>query len=68
LKVPLFTLPGEHDTIGDCGKAYEEAFPRKDAKKGLQVWDREGIHFVSLTNVLDVGATGAGKLGQAQLD
>ena len=68
LKVPLFTLPGEHDTIGDRGKAYEEAFNRKEVKEGLQVWDQAGIHFVSLTNVLDFGATGIGKLGQAQLD
>lgn len=68
LKVPLFTLPGEHDTIGDRGHAYEEAFPRKDAREGLQVWDQAGIHFVSLTNVLDFGTTGAGQLGKAQLD
>ncbi|HEY9601268.1 MAG TPA: metallophosphoesterase [Allocoleopsis sp.] len=68
LKAPLFTLPGEHDTIGDRGKAYEKAFPRKDVKEGLQIWDSGGVHFVSLTNVLDFGATGAGKLGQAQLD
>ncbi len=68
LKVPLVTLPGEHDTIGDRGKAYEEAFLRKDVREGLQVWDQAGIHFVSLTNVLDFGTTGSGKLGQAQLD
>ncbi len=68
LKAPLFTLPGEHDTIGDRGKAYEAAFPRKDAKAGLQVWDQGGIHFVALTNVLDFGATGKGELGQAQVD
>jgi 3',5'-cyclic AMP phosphodiesterase CpdA len=68
LNVPLFTLPGEHDTIGDRGKAYDEAFPRKDAKEGLQMWDQGGIHFVSLTNVLDFGATGTGKLGEAQLN
>ncbi len=68
LKVPLFTLPGEHDTIGDRGQAYATAFPRQDAKEGLQVWDQAGIHFVSLTNVLDFGETSTGKLGQAQLD
>jgi Icc-related predicted phosphoesterase len=68
LKAPLFTLPGEHDTIGDRGKAYEEAFNQKDVKEGLQVWDQEGIHFVAVTNVLDFGATGKGELGQAQLD
>lgn len=68
LKVPLFTLPGEHDTIGDRGEAYEAAFPRKDVREGLQVWDQAGIHFISLTNVLEFGETGTGKLGQAQLD
>ena len=68
LKAPLFTLPGEHDTIGDRGKAYAAAFPNKEVKEGLQVWDQAGIHFVALTNVLDFGATGKGALGQAQLD
>ncbi len=68
LKAPLFTLPGEHDTIGDRGKAYSEAFSQKDKKEGLQSWDHSGVHFVSLTNVLDFGETGQGKLGQAQLD
>jgi 3',5'-cyclic AMP phosphodiesterase CpdA len=68
LKVPLFTLPGEHDTIGDRGKAYEQAFNPKNVKEGLQIWDHSGIHFLALTNVLDFGTTGKGELGQAQLD
>jgi 3',5'-cyclic AMP phosphodiesterase CpdA len=68
LKAPLFTLPGEHDTIGDRGEAYEAAFPHKEMKEGLQVWDQGGVHFVAVTNVLDFGATGKGELGQAQLD
>ncbi len=68
LKVPLFTLPGEHDTIGDRGKVYTEMFKPKDVKEGLQLWDHSGVHFVSLTNVLDFGETGKGELGQAQLD
>ncbi len=68
LKVPLFTLPGEHDTIGDRGQAYEEAFNRKNVKEGLQIWDHSGMHFLAVTNVLDFGATGKGALGQAQLD
>jgi Icc protein len=68
LKVPLFTLPGEHDTIGDRGKVYSEMFNQKDVKEGLQLWEHSGVHFVSLTNVLDFGETGKGELGQAQLD
>lgn len=68
LKPTLFTLPGEHDTIGDRGQAYFEAFSQRDTKEGLQSWDRSGVHFISLTNVLDFGETGKGKLGQAQID
>lgn len=68
LKVPLFTLPGEHDTIGDRGKAYAEAFSQKETREGFQSWDHSGVHFISLTNVLDFGDSGTGKLGQAQLD
>jgi 3',5'-cyclic-AMP phosphodiesterase len=68
LKVPLFTIPGEHDTIGDQGKTYEAAFKHKDVREGLQIWDQAGIHFLALNNVLDFNATGKGELGQAQLD
>lgn len=68
LKAPLFTLPGEHDTIGDRGKAYSEAFSQRDKQEGLQLWDHSGAHFISLTNVLDFGETGKGELGQTQLD
>jgi 3',5'-cyclic-AMP phosphodiesterase len=32
------------------------------------LWDQAGMHFASLTNVLDFGNTGKGELGQAQLD
>ena len=68
LKVPLFTLPGEHDVIGDGGQAYSEAFSQKEKKEGLEAWDQSGVHYVSLTNVLDFGGSGNGKLGQAQID
>ena len=37
LKAPLFTLPREHDTIGNGGKAYSEAFTQKDKKEGFQL-------------------------------
>jgi 3',5'-cyclic-AMP phosphodiesterase len=68
LKVPLFTLPGEHDVIGDRGKLFTDLFGAKDRREGLQSWDHSGVHCVSLTNVLDFAATGQGQIGQAQLD
>jgi len=68
LKAPMFTIPGEHDTIGDRGVAYNQAFPAASKREGLQTWDQGGIHFISLTNVLDFGVDGKGKVGQAQLN
>ncbi len=68
LKVPLFTIPGEHDAIGDRGAAYSQAFPVPSKREGLQVWNQAGVHFISLTNVLDFGVDGKGKVGQAQLE
>ena len=68
LKAPMFTIPGEHDVIGDRGKAYTEAFPANDKREGLQSWDRSGVHFISLNNVLDFGVDGKGKIGQEQLN
>jgi 3',5'-cyclic AMP phosphodiesterase CpdA len=68
LKAPLFTIPGEHDTIGDQGKAYLEAFAAPEKREGLQSWDHSGVHFVSLNNVLGFGVDGKGKVGQSQLD
>lgn len=68
LKAPLFTIPGEHDVIDDRGKAYTDAFSASDKRAGLQSWDRSGVHFISLNNVLDFGVDGKGKVGQEQLN
>ncbi|MBC7883133.1 MAG: metallophosphoesterase [Anaerolineae bacterium] len=68
LKVPLYTLPGEHDVIGDRGKLFNDLFAGKDRREGMQSWDHSGVHCVSLTNVLDFAATGQGQIGQPQLD
>jgi 3',5'-cyclic-AMP phosphodiesterase len=66
LKVPLFTIPGEHDVIGDNGKAYLAAFGRPDAKDGWFSFDQAGMHFVALVNVFNFETMGL--LGQPQLD
>ncbi len=68
LKAPLFTIPGEHDTIGDLGKAYSEAFAAPEKREGLQSWDHSGVHFVSLNNVLAFGLDGKGQVGQSQVE
>ena len=67
LKVPLLTIPGEHDVIGDDGRGYFSAFGRKDAPRGWYSWDQGGTHFVALQNVLDFGTKNMGVLGADQL-
>ena len=66
LKAPLFSIPGEHDVIGDGGKAYYEAFGKKGPGDGWYSFDMNGTHFVALVNVFNFETMGL--LGQAQLD
>jgi 3',5'-cyclic-AMP phosphodiesterase len=66
LKAPLVTIPGEHDFIGDEGKAYFAAFGRKDSKTPWFSFDMHGVHFVALVNVFNFEKNGL--LGQDQID
>lgn len=66
LKAPLLSVPGEHDVIGDQGKAYFAAFGRSDAPNGWYSWDQNGVHFVALVNVFNFEKMGL--LTQPQLD
>jgi 3',5'-cyclic AMP phosphodiesterase CpdA len=66
LRAPLFVIPGEHDAIGAEGaKRFAAAFPNADAPKGWWSFDRGGVHFVSLVNVLNFETMGV--LGDEQL-
>jgi 3',5'-cyclic AMP phosphodiesterase CpdA len=67
LRVPVITIPGEHDVIGAEGpKRFAASFTRKDAAgRGWSSWDQGGIHFVALINVGE-GET-MGVLGEEQL-
>ncbi|HMD03490.1 MAG TPA: metallophosphoesterase [Candidatus Baltobacteraceae bacterium] len=66
LKAPLYTIPGEHDMIGDEGKAYFASLGRKDAKTPWYSFDMNGTHFVALVNVFNFEKNGL--LGQDQID
>jgi 3',5'-cyclic AMP phosphodiesterase CpdA len=66
LKAPLVTIPGEHDFIGDDGKAYFAAFGHKDSKTPWFSFDMHGVHFVALVNVFNFEKNGL--LGQDQID
>ena len=60
-------IPGEHDTIGDNGKAFFERFGAGRTAGGWYSFDQKGVHFVALVNVLNLRPGGLGFLGAEQL-
>jgi len=58
-------VPGEHDVIGDDGKAFFERFSK--TANGWYSFDQSGVHFIALVNVLGFKAGGYGHLGDEQL-
>ncbi|GJE46437.1 metallophosphoesterase family protein [Methylobacterium soli] len=66
--VPLFFVPGEHDLLDDDqGRSYRDRFGRGTRGAGWYSFDREGVHFIGLVNVVDLKAGGLGNLGTDQL-
>jgi 3',5'-cyclic-AMP phosphodiesterase len=68
LPVPVFYVPGEHDVLGDDGKSYLERFGKGTRGAGWHSFDRGGVHFIGLVNVVDLKAGGLGTLGREQLE
>src|SRR5262249_2549985 len=64
----VFYVPGEHDVIGDDGKQYLERFGRNTKGGGWYSFDKKGVHFVGLVNVMNLKAGGLGSLGAEQLE
>jgi len=63
----IFYVPGEHDVTGDNGRLYLERFGKNTKGGGWQSFDRHGVHFVGLVNVMDIQQNGLGALGNEQL-
>jgi Icc protein len=63
----VFFVPGEHDVIGDDGKQYLERYGRGSQGAGWYSFDKKGVHFVGLVNVMNLKAGGLGTLGPDQL-
>ncbi len=68
LSVPVFYVPGEHDVLEDDGKSYLERFGKGTSGAGWQSFDKNGVHFIGLVNVLNLKAGGLGSLGSEQLE
>ena len=63
----VFYVPGEHDVLSDNGQQYLERYGKGTKGAGWYSFDKKGVHFVGLVNVVDLKAGGLGNLGQAQL-
>jgi Icc protein len=64
----IFFVPGEHDVLEDNGKGYLERFGKNTNGAGWYSFDKKGVHFVGLVNVMDLKAGGLGTLGREQLE
>ena len=64
----VFFVPGEHDMLNDDGKQYLERYGKEANGAGWYSFDKEGVHFIGLVNVLNLKAGGLGTLGPQQLD
>jgi Icc protein len=63
----VFYVPGEHDVLNDDGKQYLERYGKATRGAGWYSFDKKGVHFIGLVNVLNLKAGGLGTLGQEQL-
>jgi len=64
----IFYVPGEHDVISDNGAMYRERFGRNSIGAGWYSFDKKGVHFIGLVNVVNIREGGLGILGPDQLE
>jgi Icc protein len=64
----VFYVPGEHDMLNDDGKSYLERYGKSAKGAGWYSFDKKGVHFIGLVNVVNLKAGGLGSLGHEQLE
>lgn len=64
----IFYVPGEHDVLNDDGKQYLERYGKGAQGAGWHSFEKKGVHFIGLVNVLNLKAGGLGSLGHEQLE
>ncbi|MER5917610.1 metallophosphoesterase [Streptomyces sp. NPDC001982] len=62
----VLTVPGEHDSIGDSGRAYRQIFGKGTLGDGWYSFDTHGVHFIALVNTLSLEKLG--HLGNDQIE
>src|SRR6185295_10463973 len=63
----VFYVPGEHDVLNDNGKQYLQRYGKDTKGDGWYSFDKNGVHFIGLVNVVDTAEGGLGVLGDVQL-
>src|SRR5215469_7382296 len=58
-----FFVPGEHDVLNDEGKQYRERYGKGRQGAGWYSFDKNGVHFIWMGNVMNLKAGGLGSLG-----
>ncbi len=64
----VFFVPGEHDVLEENGAAYRERYARNAKGDGWYSFDKKGVHFIGLVNVMNLKPGGLGTLGKDQLE
>lgn len=64
----IFFVPGEHDVLDDDGAMFRERYGRNSKGQGWYSFDKSGVHFIGLVNVMDLKAGGLGRLANEQLE
>jgi 3',5'-cyclic AMP phosphodiesterase CpdA len=64
----VFYVPGEHDVLNDDGKQFLERYGKSANGAGWYSFDKKGVHFVGLVNVVNLKAGGLGTIGPEQLE
>jgi Icc protein len=64
----VFYVPGEHDVLNDDGKQFLERYGKGSKGAGWYSFEKRGVHFIGLVNVMNLKAGGLGTLGPEQLE
>jgi 3',5'-cyclic-AMP phosphodiesterase len=64
----VFYVPGEHDVLNDDGKQFLERYGKGSKGAGWYSFEKKGVHFIGLVNVMNLKAGGLGTLGHDQLE
>ncbi|HEY1423391.1 MAG TPA: metallophosphoesterase [Candidatus Acidoferrum sp.] len=64
----VFFVPGEHDVLNDDGQQFRDRYGKGSQGAGWRSFDKNGVHFIGLVNVMNLKAGGLGTLGAEQLE